>query len=71
MPRERQAVDAGTSHVGAEGGGMSDEPILWCLFEWECLRCALMVERLEGDWGWVVVGAVEVLTFRLCRMILC
>ena len=30
MPTERQAVEAGTSHVGAEGGGMSEEPILWC-----------------------------------------
>lgn len=28
MPTERQAVEAGTSHAGAEGGGMSEEPIL-------------------------------------------
>lgn len=28
MPAERQAVEAGTSHAGADGGGMSEEPIV-------------------------------------------
>jgi hypothetical protein len=36
MPADRQAVEAGTSHAGAEGGGMSEEPIFEAVSEWLC-----------------------------------
>lgn len=39
MPADRQAVEAGTSHAGAEGGGMSEEPIFLAVARVFCVVC--------------------------------
>jgi len=50
MPEPSSTVDAGTSHVGADGGGISDEPMAVGGLAWWLLRLFLTVDGVLSCW---------------------